>query len=198
MARGRKPAKELSYRDKKIVESYTSTFDTMSQLAKRYRVSKQRIFEILKRAERFGFPIKKPRLSPSHHRIVQCEVCHKILQAAHQDDLITKRTLTRMLNMNEGVCRWHLNQLKRAGYVSRTFATIRSDRLIKALQCYKNDSLPTSAVGKKFGYKNFYSILSYQKKKGINTERMLNSPIISHLKQEEPIVVFRSISQSEI
>jgi hypothetical protein len=52
-------------------------------------------------------------------------------------------------------------------------------------------------VGKKFGYKNFYSILSYQKKKGINVERFLNSSIVSHLKQEEPRVVFPSISQTE-
>jgi predicted DNA-binding protein YlxM (UPF0122 family) len=197
MGRGRKPAKELSCRDKKIVVSYTSTIDTMSQLAKRYRVSKQRIFEILKRAERFGLSIEKPRSSPCHHRIDQCEVCLKILQAAQKDDLITRRTLTQMLSMNEGVCRWHLNQLRRAGYVPKTFATIRSDRLIKALQCYKNDSLTRSAVGKKFGYKNFYSILSYQKKKGINVERFLNSSIVSHLKQGEPRVVFPSISQTE-
>jgi predicted DNA-binding protein YlxM (UPF0122 family) len=197
MGRGRKPAKELSCRDKKIVVSYTSTIDTMSQVAKKYRVSKQRIFEILKRAERFGLSIEKPRLSPCHHRIDQCEVCLKILQAAQRDDLITRRTLTQMLNMNEGVCRWHLNQLRRAGYVPKTFATIRSDRLIKALQCYMNGSLSPAAISRKFGYKNFYSILSYQKKKGINVERFLNSSIVSHLKQEEPRVVFPSISQTE-
>jgi predicted DNA-binding protein YlxM (UPF0122 family) len=197
MGRGRKPAKELSCRDKKIVVSYTSTIDTMSQVAKKYRVSKQRIFEILKRAERFGLSIEKPRLSPCHHRIDQCEVCLRILQAAQRDDLITRRTLTQMLNMNEGVCRWHLNQLRRAGYVPKTFATIRSDRLIKALQCYMNGSLSPAAISRKFGYKNFYSILSYQKKKGINVERFLNSSIVSHLKQEEPRVVFPSISQTE-
>jgi predicted DNA-binding protein YlxM (UPF0122 family) len=198
MSRGRKPAKELSYRDKKIVERYNSSFDTMPRVAKKYGVSKQRIFEILKRAERFGLSIKKPRSSACHHRIDQCEVCRKILQVAQQDHLITKRTLTQMLSMNEGVCRWHLNQLKRAIYVSKNFATIRSDRLVKALQCYKNDSLSPAAISKKFGYKNFYSILSYQKKKGINTERMVKSPIALHLKQEEPMVVFPSISQTVI
>ena len=197
MRRGRKPSKYLSYRDKKIVECYTSTFDTMQQLAKRYRISKQRIFEILKRAERFGLSIKKPKLSPRHHRIHQCEVCRNILQVAQKDDVITKRELTHMLNINEGVCSWHLNQLKRAGFVSKKFATIRSDRLVKALRCYKYDSLSPAGVGRKFGYKNFYSILSYQNKKGINLERIFKLPTVPELKQEEQMAISPSMSQIE-
>jgi len=193
MSRGRKPAKELSYRDKKIVEQYNSTLDTMPRLGKKYGITKQRIYEILLRAKRFGYLINRPKLSTLHHEIHQCKVCSKILQAAEEDDLITKRQLTQMLNMNEGVCNWHLNQLKGSGFVSKIFATIRSDRLVKALQCYKNDSLPPGAVGKKFGYKNFYSILNYQKKKGINVERTLKFPIVPNLKQEEPIAVFQSM-----
>jgi len=55
MGRGRKPAKELSYRDKKIVERYNSTFDTMPRLAKKYGITKQRVHEILKRAKKFGY-----------------------------------------------------------------------------------------------------------------------------------------------
>jgi DNA-binding Lrp family transcriptional regulator len=198
MGRGRKPAKELSYRDKKIVERYNSTFDTMAQLAKKYRISKQRVHEILKRAERFGFSIERPRLSPRHHRIHQCEVCTKILQLAEKDDLIPRRQLAQILSIEDEVCRWHLNQLKRASYVSKNFATIRSERLVKALQCYKNDSLSPAAISKKFGYKNFYSILSYQKKKGISVERMLKSPLVSNQKQEEEIAIFPSVSQIEI
>jgi DNA-binding Lrp family transcriptional regulator len=193
MSRGRKPAKELSYRDKKIVEQYNSTLDTMPRLGKKYGITKQRIYEILLRAKRFGYVINRPKLSTLHHEIHQCKVCGKILQAAEKDDLITKRQLTQMLNMNEGPCNWHLNQLKGSGFVSKIFATIRSDRLVKALQCYKNDSLPPGAVGKKFGYKNFYSILNYQKKKGLNVERTLKLPIVPNLKQEEPIAVFQSM-----
>ena len=193
MSRGRKPAKELSYRDKKIVEQYNSTLDTMPRLGKKYGITKQRIYEILLRAKRFGYVINRPKLSTLHHEIHQCKVCGKILQAAEKDDLITKRQLTQMLNMNEGPCNWHLNQLKGSGFVSKIFATIRSDRLVKALQCYKNDSLPPGAVGKKFGYKNFYSILNYQKKKGLNVERTLKLPIVPDLKQEEPIAVFQSM-----
>jgi len=193
MGKGRKPAKELSYRDKKIVEQYNSTLDTMPRLGKKYGITKQRIYEILLRAKRFGYVINRPKLSTLHHEIHQCKVCSKILQAAEMDDLITKRQLTQMLNMNEGPCNWHLNQLKGSGFVSKIFATIRSDRLVKALQCYKNDSLPPGAVGKKFGYKNFYSILNYQKKKGINVERTLKFPIVPNLKQEEPMAVFQSM-----
>lgn len=193
MGKGRKPAKELSDRDKKIVEQYNSTLDTMPRLGKKYGITKQRIYEILVRAKRFGYLINRPKLLPQHHEIHQCKVCSKILQVAEKDDLITKRQLTQMLNMNEGVCHWHLNQLKGSGFVSKIFATIRSDRLVKALQCYKNDSLPPGAVGKKFGYKNFYSILNYQKKKGLNVERTLKLPIVPDLKQEEPIAVFQSM-----
>jgi DNA-binding Lrp family transcriptional regulator len=197
MGRGRKPAKELSYRDKKIVERYNSTFVTMPLLAKKYGISKQRVHEILMRAKRFGYITNRPRLSRRDHKIHQCKVCSKILQAAEKDDLITKRQLAQMLNIDDKICNWHLNQLKVSGFIPKMFATIRSDRLIKALQCYKNDSLSPATVGRKFGYKNFYSILIYQKKKGINVERTLKSPMVSKLKQEEEIVRFPSMSQTE-
>jgi len=181
MSRGRKPAKELNPRDKKIVERYNSTFDTMPLLAKKYGISKQRIYEILKRAKRFGYVIKRQKILARHHDFHQCEVCNKILKIAKKDDLVTKRQLTQMLNINDGFCSWHLHQLKVSGFISNMFATIRSDKLVKALQCYKNDCLSPAAVGRKFGYKNFYSILSYQKKKGINVDRRLKSPIVPKL-----------------
>jgi len=197
MGRGRKPAKELSYRDKKIVERYNSTFDTMPRLAKKYGITKQRVHEILKRAKKFGYETNRPKLLPRHHEIHQCKVCSKILQLAEKDDLIPRRQLTQILSIEDEVCHWHLNQLKVSGFISKVFATIRSDRLIKALQCYKNDSLSPAAVGRKFGYKNFYSILSYQKKKGMNVERMLKSPSVPHLKQEGQMAIFPSMSQTE-
>jgi hypothetical protein len=42
-------------------------------------------------------------------------------------------------------------------------------------------------VGRKFGYKNFYSLISYQKKRGIELERELNLPIPGILEAEERI-----------
>jgi Mor family transcriptional regulator len=197
MGRGRKPAKELSYRDKKIVERYNSTFDTMPRLAKKYGITKQRIHEILIRAKRLGYVIKRQKLLARYHDVHQCEVCNKILQIAEKDDLITRKQLPQMLRIEDGVCHWHLNQLKGSGFVSKKFASMRSEKLAKALQYYKDHSLSTNAVGKKFGYKNFYSILSYQKKKGLNVERMLSSPIVPNLKQEEQIAIFPSMSQTE-
>jgi hypothetical protein len=95
-----------------------------------------------------------------------------------------------MLSVEVGVCNRHLGRLKGSGFISKMFATIRSDRLVKALKCYRNDSFSPAAVGRKFGYKNFYSILSYQKKKGISVERMLKSPIVFNLNQEEEISNF--------
>jgi DNA-binding Lrp family transcriptional regulator len=197
MRRGRKPAKELSYRDKKIVERYNSTSDTMPFLAKKYGISKQRIHEILKGAKTLGYVIKKQNLSKRYHDFHQCEVCKKILKIAQKDELMTKSQLTQMLNIEVEVCNWHLNQLKGSGFISKMFATIRSDRLVKALRCYKYDSLSPAAIGRKFGYKNFYSILSYQKKKGINLERILKSPTVPELKREEQMAIFPSISQPE-
>jgi len=191
MSRGRKPAKDLSYRDKKIVERYNSTTDTMLILTKKYGISKQRIYEILKRAKRLNYVIKRKRLSALDHDFHQCEVCKKILKIAEKHDLITRKHLAQLLSIGEGVCNRHLNRLKESGVISKLFATIRSDRLVKALQCYQNDSLSPAAVGRKFGYKNFYSILSYQKKKGIRLERMLRSPFISNQKQEEQKPSFR-------
>jgi DNA-binding Lrp family transcriptional regulator len=197
MSRGRKPAKELSYRDKKIVERYNSTSDSMPLLAKTYRISKQRIYEILKRAKRLGYVIKRQKLLARYHDFRQCEVCNKILKIAEKDELITRRHLAQMLGTEVGVCNRHLVRLKGSGFISKKFATIRSDRLVQALRCYKYDSLSPAAVGRKFGYKNFYSILSYQKKKGINVERMLRPPSIPHLKEEEEIAIFNSMSQTE-
>jgi len=196
MGRGRKPSKELSFRDKKIVEQYRTTVDTMPRLAKRYGISKQRIYEILIRAKRFGYITEKPKWLTRHHRIHQCEICSKILRVAANDDLITRKQLAQKLNIKEGACRWHLNHLKGLGLLSKSFATIRSDKLVKALRCYKRELLSTAAVGRKFRYKNFYSILSYQKKKGINLERVSNSPIVPALKPEGQIPIFPSGSQT--
>jgi hypothetical protein len=118
------------------------------------------------------------------------------LQVAEEDDLITKRRLSQMLSIDHEVCSWHLNQLKLSGFVPKKFATMRSDRLAKALQYYKDNSLSPSAVGRKFGYKNFYSLLSYQKKRGRDVGRTPNLRITTKLKQEEHITASPSMSQT--
>jgi len=168
----------------------------MAQLAKKHGVSKQRIFQILIKAKELGYVVHRPRLLARHHGIHQCEVCNKILQVAEKDDLITKKQLSQLLSIDYEICSWHLNQLKGSGFVSKKFATLRSDRLAMALQYYKYNSLPPGVVGRKFGYRNFYSLLNYQKKKGIDVERTLNLSITTLLKQEDPVAVFPSLPQS--
>lgn len=196
MRRGRKPLKELCYRDKKIVNRLTSSSETMAQLAKKHGVSKQRIFQILMKAKELGYVVHRPRLLPRQHGIDQCEVCNKILQVADRDNLITKKQLSRLLSIDTKICSWHLSQLKGSGFVSKKFATLRSDRLVEALQYYKYNSLPPSAVGKRFGYRNFYSLLNYQRKKGINVEKEVNLPIATLLKREDSVSAFPSVSQT--
>ena len=163
MRRGRKRLRELCYRDKKIVNRLNSSPETMAQLARKYRVSKQRIFQILTKAKELGYVVHRPRLLARHHGIGQCEVCNKILQVAGRDHLVTKKQLSQLLSIDTKICSWHLSQLKGSGFVSKKFATLRSERLAKALQYYKYNSLPPSVVGKKFGYRNFYSLLNYQR-----------------------------------
>jgi len=197
MRRGRKPSNQLSYRDKKIVNRLNSSFDTMSQLAKKYGISKQRIHQILLRAKDLGYVIKRPRLLARYHEIHRCEICSRILQVPESDALITKRQLSHMLNVDRQVCSWHLNQLKVSGFISKNFATMRSDRLAKALQYYKSSSLSPSAVGRRFGYKNFYSLLSYQKKRGVVVERTTNFPIAVILEQEGRDTVLPPMSQTQ-
>ena len=186
MSRGRKPSRELSYRDKKIINRLNSSFDTMPQLAKKYGISKQRIHQILLRAKDFGYVINRPRLLARYHEIHRCEICTRILQLPDDDALITKRQLSHMLSIERQVCSWHLNQLKASGFISKKFATMRSDRLAKALRYYKSSSLSPGAVGRRFGYKNFYSLLNYQKKRGIAVERTPNFPMPALLEQEGP------------
>jgi len=196
MRRGRKPLKELCYRDRKIVNRLNSSFDTMSQLARKYGVSKQRIFQILMKAKGLGYAVNRPRLSARRHGIDHCEVCNRILQVAEKDDLITKKQLCQLLSLEYKICSWHLNQLKGSGFVSKKFATMRSERLVVALQYYRYSSLPPSVVGRKFGYRNFYSLLSYQKKKGVAVERALNFPEAYLLEREPPTTVTPFIAQN--
>ena len=196
MRRGRKRLKELCYRDRKIVNRLNSSFETMAQLAKKHGISKQRIFQILMKAKELGYVVHRPRLLARHHGVHQCEVCNKILQVADKDDLITKKQLSQLLSIDTKICSWHLSQLKGSGFVSKKFATLRSDRLAKALQYYKYNSLPPSVVGRRFGYRNFYSLLNYQRKKGINVEREINLPMATLLKQEDRITVFPSVPQT--
>ena len=186
MGRGRKPSKDLSYRDKKIIDRLNSSFDTMPRLAKKYGISKQRVHQILLRAKDFGYVINRPRFLARYHEIHRCEICTRILQVPDDDALITKRQLSHMLNIDRQDCSWHLNQLKASGFISKRFASMRSDRLAKALQYYKSSSLSPSAVGRRFGYKNFYSLLNYQKKRGVAVERTPNFPMPVLLEQEGP------------
>jgi hypothetical protein len=148
------------------------------------------------KAQELGYVVRRPRLLARQHGIHQCEVCNKILQVAGRENLITKKQLAQLLNIDYEICSWHLSQLKGSGFVSRKFATLRSDRLARALQYYKYNSFPPSVVGKRFGYKNFYSLLNYQRKKGINVEKEANLPIATIWKQEDLFAVFPSASQT--
>jgi hypothetical protein len=196
MRRGRKRLKELCYRDRKIVNRLNNSSETMAHLARKHGISKQRIFQILVKAKELGYIVHRPRLLARHHGIHQCEVCNKILQVADKEDLITKKQLSQLLSIDYEICSWHLSQLKGSGFVSKKFATLRSDRLVKALQYYKYNSLPPSVVGRKFGYRNFYSLLNYQRKKGIDVERALNLPIATLAKREDAINMFQSVPET--
>ncbi len=193
MRRGRKRLKELCYRDKKIVKRLNSSSETMTHLARKHGISKQRIFQILMKARELGYVVRRPRLLAREHGIRQCEVCNKILQVADKDNLITKKQLSQLLSIDYEICNWHLSQLKGSGFVSKRFATLRSDRLARALQYYKYNSLPPGVVGKRFGYRNFYSLLNYQRKKGINVEKEVNLPITALLNPEDPMAVSPSV-----
>ena len=192
MRRGRKRLRELCYRDRKIVKRLNSSPETMTHLARKYGVSKQRIFQILMKAKELGYIVHRPRLLPRQHGVHQCEVCNKILQVADRDNLITKKQLSQLLSIDFEICNWHLSQLKGSGLVSKKFATLRSDRLVKALQYYKYNSLAPSVVGRRFGYRNFYSLLNYQRKKGINVEKEPNLTIATLLDPKGPIPVLSS------
>jgi len=196
MHRGRKRLKDLCYRDKKIIKRLDSSSETMAHLGRKYGISKQRIFQILMKAQELGYVVRRPKLLARQHGIHQCEVCNKILRVADKENLITKKQLSQLLNIDYEICSWHLGQLKGSGFVSKKFATLRSDRLVKALQYYKHNSLPPSVVGKRFGYRNFHSLLSYQRKKGINVEKEANLAIVTLLKREDPFPVFPSTSQT--
>lgn len=167
----------------------------MPELAKQHGITKQRIHQILRRAQRLGYAMNRPKLSVRFHRIHQCETCIKIVQTAEKVELVTKRQLAQMLNIEYEVCDWHLSQLKRAGHLSKTFATLRSDNIIKALCFYKNSPLSANAVGSRFGYKNFSSILNYQKQKGINIEKTLESSRRLKFDEGGPMDGFSSVSQ---
>lgn len=193
MHRGRKRLKELCYRDKKIVKRLNSSSETMTHLARKHGISKQRIFQILMKARELGYVVRRPRLLAREHGIRQCEVCNKILQVADKDNLITKKQLSQLLSIDYEICNWHLSQLKGSGFVSKRFATLRSDRLARALQYYKYNSLSPGVVGKRFGYRNFYSLLNYQRKKGINIEKEVNLPIAALSNPEDPIAVSPSV-----
>lgn len=196
MHRGRKRSRDLSYRDKKIINRLNTSSEPMSKLAKRYGVSKQRIHQILAKAKDLGYVVHRPRPSARLHEIPQCEVCGKILKVSEKDSLITRRQLSQMLNVEYRACIWHLNQLRISGLVSKNFVTMRSDRLANAIRYYRFSSLSPSAVGKKFGYKNFYSLLSYQKKRGVEVERSFEFPASARVNEEGHTTAPPSVSSS--
>ena len=129
------------------------------QLAKKYGVSRQAIFNFRRRKE-----IKRPKREHTEN----CSICQGLLRIARQEhsDFISSPTIKKQLKVKSGRFRYHINILRRKGLISKRFGKLRSTRLERAYRIYFKKRLPVRTIGWEVGINNFGSILQQHKALG--------------------------------
>jgi DNA-binding Lrp family transcriptional regulator len=163
-----KQGRQLSERDQKVVDLYNSpSVPTLQEIGKEVGLTRQRVHQILKKAEALGIRLAQRRTPPEGHWIERCEVCKRILQLQEEEPLLTRRQIGERLGVPNWIVHWHINKLKARGRLKPHFGYFRSERLIQAIKLYSSDpSLSSWKLGQQLGYRNLPGIFAELTKRG--------------------------------
>ncbi len=142
-----------------LIMDLTETAIPTTQLAKRYRVSKQAISAFIHR-KGITRPTKPKRGKPGHTEKT-CLTCQSLLRISKRprSDFICRKTLREQLGFQERELVPHLTLLRKKELVSQKFGRLRSKRAELGYRLYFKERLPVEVIGKKVGLKNFHSII---------------------------------------
>ncbi len=158
----------LSDRDRRIVDCFNSKdAPTLEQVGTRFKLSRQRVHQVLVRARKRGVRVAERSSPAAGHWVERCNLCRRLLRIAKENPLITSRRLAESVRRPVWTVYWHLKKLRARNLVPKHFGCFRSERLILALQLYnRNRSLTATAVGRQLGYKNLPSVFRELRDRG--------------------------------
>ena len=151
-----------------LIKDLTETAIPSTQLAKRYRVSKQAISAFIRR-KGITRPTKPKRGKPEHTE-KKCVTCQGLVRIAKnpRSDFICRKTLEEKLGCQTRELSSHLSLLKKKGLVSQKFGKLVSKKAEAAYRLYFKKRLPVEVIGRQAGLRNFRSIIQKHKASGWN------------------------------
>jgi hypothetical protein len=92
-------------------------------------------------------------------------LCQKLIQISKKphSEFISIHTIVKGTGGSGAKCRYHLRTLRDRGLVSQKFGRLHSKRAEKAYAIYFTKRLPIRTIGRRVGYKSFYSIIQWHR-----------------------------------
>ncbi len=149
----------LQGKEDNLLKDLKETTLTFKKLGERYGVSRQAVYTFSKRQG-----IKRP-VKPKGHQTGECRLCQKLIQISKKphSEFISIHTIVKETGGSRAKCRYHLRTLRDRGLVDEKFGRLLSKRAEKAYAIYFKKRLPISMIGRKVGYKSFYSIIQWHR-----------------------------------
>ena len=149
----------LRGKEDNLIKDLKETTLSLRKLGRRYGVSSQAIHVFLKKQR-----IKRPK-KPKGHRTGECRLCQKLIQISKKphSEFISIHTIVKETGGSRAKCRYHLRTLRDRGLVNEKFGQLYSKRAEKAYAIYFTKRLPIRTIGRKVGYKSFYSIIQWHR-----------------------------------
>jgi len=163
-----------------LLKDLRETTGSVSQLAKKYGVSRQSIY---------GFIGRRGVKRPARKHTRQCSICQGLIRIASKrhSDFISSHTMKTQLGLERKEFSYHVGVLRRRGLVSQKFGRLRSQKVERAYQIYFTKRLPIGTIGRLVGLKGLSSRIRKHKDSGWDVPAPLftydsNERSKSHLK----------------
>ena len=149
-----------------LIRDLKKTTAPSQQLAKKYGVSRQAIFNFIHK-KGITRP-KKPKRQEPEHTEKKCSICQGLLRIARKphSDFICYQTLSEQLGLQGTELSSHLSLLRSKILVSQKFGKLLSKRAELAYRIYFKKRLPVTTIGRQVGLKNFHSVIQNHKTLG--------------------------------
>ncbi len=148
----------------RLTKDLKETILSFETLGEKYRVSKQAIFNFIRR-NGIARPQKPEK---QEHTEKKCSICQSLLRIARKphSDFICYQTLSEQLGLQGRELSSHLNLLRSKRLVPQKFGKLISKRAELAYRIYFKRRLPVRTIGRQVGLKNFHSLIRRHKDSG--------------------------------
>ena len=155
---------KLSEVEKQLIRDLKDAAISLQQLAEKYGVSRQAIYNFIHRRG-----ITRPKKQKKQgHAENECSICRGLLRIAkkQRSEFICYYTLREQLGLQGKQLSSHLSYLRRKKLVSPKFGRLLSKRAELAYSIYFRGRLPIRIIGRQVGIRNFHSTIHNHRASG--------------------------------